>query len=178
MVDAIEWACVLCDCSIQNDWASGAMNLHQICIKLEYFSAETVWMTWKAAAISNWWLTVSSPQHTCSCIASGAEFFDLKHKITQVTQPHYSSDLVPCDFWLFSKLKSLLKGKRFQTVSVIQENMMGQLIAIGRTVWGPKVPCLKGTEASSSCTVLLVSSSINVCFLYCMFGYFLDRPRI
>ena len=53
-----------------------------------------------------------------------------KHQITQVTQPSYSPDLVPCDFWLFPKLKSPLKGKKFQTVDEIQENMMGQLIAI------------------------------------------------
>ena len=74
-----------------------------------------------------------------------------KHQITQVTQPHYSPDLVPFGFWLFPKLKSPLKGKRFQTISEIQENMMGQLMVIGRTVWGPKVPTLKGTEASLSC---------------------------
>ena len=30
VVDAIEWACVLCGCRIQNDWVSRAMNLHQI----------------------------------------------------------------------------------------------------------------------------------------------------
>ena len=34
----------------------------------------------------------------------------------------------------FTKLKSPLKGKRFQTVDEIQENTMGQLVAIGRTV--------------------------------------------
>ena len=37
--------------------------------------------------------------------------------------------------------------------------------AVGRTVWGPKVPALKGTEASLSyvqCFLYLVSSSINV----------------
>ena len=60
--------------------------------------------------------------------------FVVKHQITQVTQPRYSRDLVPCDFWLFSKLKSLLKGKRFKTVNEIQENTMGQLVVIGRTV--------------------------------------------
>ena len=38
--------------------------------------------------------------------------------------------LVPCDFWLFPKLKSPLKGKRFQTTSEIQKNTMGQLMAI------------------------------------------------
>ena len=43
----------------------------------------------------------------------------------QVTKPPYSPDLVPCDFWLFPKLKSPLKGKRFQTVDEIQENRIG-----------------------------------------------------
>ena len=60
--------------------------------------------------------------------------FLVKHQITQVTQPRYSPDLVPRDFWLFPKLKSPLKGKRFQTLSEIQGNMMGQLMVIGRTV--------------------------------------------
>ena len=74
--------------------------------------------------------------------------FFVKHQITQVTKPPYSPDLVPCDFWLFLKLKSPLKGKRFQIIDEIQRNTMGQLMAIGRTVWGPKVPTWKGTEAS------------------------------
>ena len=62
-----------------------------------------------------------------SCTMSGAEFL-AKHQITQVTQPPYSPDWVPCDFWLFPKLKSPLKGKRFQTIDEIQENTMGQLM--------------------------------------------------
>ena len=57
----------------------------------------------------------------------------LKYQITQVAQPRYSLDLVPGDFWLFPKLKSPLKGKRFQTTDEIQENMTGQLMVI-RTV--------------------------------------------
>ena len=43
-------------------------------------------------------------------------------------------DLVLCDFWLFPKLKSPLKGKRFQIVDEILENTTGQLMATGRTV--------------------------------------------
>ena len=42
---------------------------------------------------------------------------------------------------------------------------MRQLIAIGRTVWGPKVPTLKGTELSLpyvQCFLCLVPSSVNV----------------
>ena len=42
-----------------------------------------------------------------------AQNFLAKHQITQVTQLLYSPDLMPCDFWLFPKLKSSLKGKRF-----------------------------------------------------------------
>ena len=88
-----------------------------------------------------------------------------KHQITQVTQSPYSLDLASCDFWLFPKLKSPLKGKRFQIANEIQKNRMGQLMVIGRTVWGPKEPTLKRTEVSLSCVqcfLYLVSSSINV----------------
>ena len=33
------------------------------------------------------------------------------------TLPHppYSPDLAPCDFWLFSRIKDELRGKRFST---------------------------------------------------------------
>ena len=89
----------------------------------------------------------------------------VKHQITQVTQPPYNPDLVPWKCWLFPKLKSPLKGKKVQANDEIQENKTWQLIATGRTVWGPTVPALKGTEASVSyvqCFLYLVSSSINV----------------
>ena len=49
----------------------------------------------------------------------------------QVTQPPYNTDLLPCNIWLFLKLKSPLKGKRFQTINEIQENMGGQMMALG-----------------------------------------------
>ena len=83
----------------------------QFCVKLEHSSMETIRMIQKTKAMGNWWLAASS-QHACSGITSYAEF-SVKHQITQVTQPHRSPDLVPCDFWLFPKLKSTLKGKRF-----------------------------------------------------------------
>ena len=60
--------------------------------------------------------------------------FGEKHQITQVTQAPNSPDLVPRNFWVFQKLKSPLKGKRYQNIDEIQENMMGQLMAIGKTV--------------------------------------------
>ena len=65
----------------------------------------------------------------------------------------------------FPKLKSPLKGNRYQTINEIQDNLIRQLMVIGRTVWGLEVPTLKGTEASLSyvqCFLYLGSSSINV----------------
>ena len=42
----------------------------------------------------------------------------------------YTTNLAPCNFWLFPKLKSHLKEKRFQTIGEIQDNTMGQLMEI------------------------------------------------
>ena len=44
----------------------------------------------------------------------------VKNHITQVCQPPYSPDLAPCEFWLFPKLKSSLKGRRFVNGTVTQ----------------------------------------------------------
>ena len=127
-------------------------------VKLEYSSVETNWMIHKVTALGNWWLAASSQQHPSSCVASPlVQSILVKHQITQVTQPPDSPDLAPCNFWLVPKLKSPLKGKRFQTIDKNQENMMGQLMVTERTLWGPKVPTLKGTK---------VSLSYVHCFLY------------
>ena len=111
------------------------------------------------------WLLHHNNMATSSQLCSSMQSFFGKHQITQVTQPHYSPNLAPCDIWLFLKLKSHLKGKRFQTINEIQEYTTGQLIEVGGTVWGPKVPTLKGTEVSLSyvhCFLYPVFSSINV----------------
>jgi len=50
--------------------------------------------------------------------------------VTVVPQPPYSPDLAPADFFLFPKLKSSLKGRRFQTVEEIEENSIWDLCAI------------------------------------------------
>ena len=52
--------------------------------------------------------------------------FLAKHQITQVTQPPYSTELVPCDFWFFPKLKSPLKGKRFQPLRIFRKIWQGR----------------------------------------------------
>ena len=107
----------------------------------------------------NWQLHHDNvPTHT-NCLVQRGFLHNIK------PAPPYSPHLVLGNFWHFPKLKSALNGKRFQTTNEIQENMLGHLMAIGRTVWGPKVLTLKGTEASLSyvqCFLYLVSSSINV----------------
>jgi transposase len=47
-----------------------------------------------------------------------------------VPHPPYSPDLAPADFFLFPKLKTTLKGRRFQTSEEIQENALRELRAI------------------------------------------------
>ena len=134
----------------------------KFCVKLEHFSTETIQMIQKATAMGNWWLAAPSGQHTCSWSCLVQFFCDLI--ITQVTQAPYSPELAPCEFWHFLKLKSPLKGERFQAVHEIQENRTGQLMVIGRIVWGPRGLNLKGTEMSLSCVqcfLYLVSSSIH-----------------
>jgi len=53
-----------------------------------------------------------------------------KHQTSVVPHPAYSSDLAPTDFSQFPKLKTTLKGRRFQTIEEIQENAIRELRAI------------------------------------------------
>ena len=68
----------------------------------------------------------SAPGHASLLIRE----FLTKHQTTVVPQPPYSPDLAPAEFFLFPKLKSSLKGRRFQTVGEIEENSIRDLRAI------------------------------------------------
>jgi hypothetical protein len=50
--------------------------------------------------------------------------------MTVTPQPTYCPDLTPADFFLFSKLKSTLKGCCFDTFDEIQKNSTKALFAI------------------------------------------------
>jgi len=50
-----------------------------------------------------------------------------KHQTSIVPHPPYSPDLAPANFFLFTKLKTTLKGRRFQTMEEIQENVIREL---------------------------------------------------
>ena len=158
MVDVIEWACVLCGHRIQNERVEKWICI-KFCIKLQHFLHwncldDSEGCSYEQLVIGSFITTMHPCMHHVSCTLSHA-----KHQITQVTQPHYSPDLAPCDFWFFPKLKSPLKGKRFQTIHEIQENMTGQLMATGRTMWGPREPTWRGLR--HLCPVYSVS-----CILY------------
>jgi len=53
-----------------------------------------------------------------------------KRQTYVVPHPPYSPNLAPADFFLFPKLKSTLKGRRFQTIEEIQENAIRELCSI------------------------------------------------
>ena len=115
-------------------------------------------------SLDNWWLATTSLQCAHSCVMWGAEFL-VKHHITQVTQPPYNPDLVPHKFWLFPKLKSPLKGKRFS------DHQWGSGKYDGAAD-GDWEKCVRSRGAYFEgdwgvivlWTVFLVSSSINVSF--------------
>ena len=53
-----------------------------------------------------------------------------KGQASIVSHPTYFPDLAPADFFLFPKLKTTLKGRRFLTIDRIQENALRELRAI------------------------------------------------
>jgi len=68
----------------------------------------------------------NAPAHASLLIRS----YLAKHQTFVVPHPPHSPDLAPADFLLFPKLKTTLKGRRFQTVEDIQENVIRELRAI------------------------------------------------
>ena len=51
-----------------------------------------------------------------------------KHQTTVLPHPPYTPDLATADFFLFPKLKAILKGRRFQTINDVEENTKRQLL--------------------------------------------------
>ena len=56
--------------------------------------------------------------------------FVAKNNIAVLEQQPYSPDLAPCDFFLFPKLKEVIKGTRFQDSEAIKTAVMRELQAI------------------------------------------------
>jgi [histone H3]-lysine36 N-dimethyltransferase SETMAR len=65
----------------------------------------------------------NAPAHTSILIQ---EFLS-EEDIPIVPHPLYSPDLTPCDFFLFPRIKSKLKGKRFENIESIKRNVDREL---------------------------------------------------
>ena len=66
----------------------------------------------------SWQLTRSS-----STSISALNWTELKNKMAVIPHPPYSSDLAPCDFFLFPKMKLKLKGRWFDTIEEIKAEL-------------------------------------------------------
>ena len=74
----------------------------------------------------------NAPAHTALSIR---EFLAEKN-VTVMEQPPYSPDLAPCDFFLFPKLKRIIKGTRFPDVEAIKTDVTAELRVIpGDDFW-------------------------------------------
>ena len=70
----------------------------------------------------------NAPAHSAYVIHD----FLAKNSMSLVRQTLYSPHLAPCDFWLFPKLKTILKGRRFQSKEDIMKNRRRSLGAFRR----------------------------------------------
>jgi len=68
----------------------------------------------------------NAPAHASLLIRS----YLAKHKTSVVPHSPCSPELAPADFFLFPKLKTTLKRRRFQTIEEIQQNAITELRAI------------------------------------------------
>ncbi|KAJ4426640.1 hypothetical protein ANN_26438 [Periplaneta americana] len=106
---------------------------------------------------NNWHLHHdNAPAHSSQLIHT----FLAKHGITTVRQPPYSPDLAPCDFWLFPKLKTPLKGSRFESREEIMRNATTELNTIPKEdfqrcfrQWKDR-SCLKRLSSAKKCVSL------------------------
>ncbi|KAJ4435632.1 hypothetical protein ANN_18248, partial [Periplaneta americana] len=112
---------------------------------------------------NNWHLHHdNAPAHSSQLIHT----FLAKYGITTVRQTPYSPDLAPCDFWLFPKLKTPLKGSRFESREDIMRNAttelntipkedfqrMGRRISMMNDIWTKKRNTLLVKEVLSFCS--------------------------
>ena len=65
----------------------------------------------------------NAPVHNALSICE----FLAKNNIAVLEQPPYSPDLAPCDFFLFSKFKGVMKGTRFPEIQAIKRAVTKEL---------------------------------------------------
>ena len=148
VVDIFEWAHVLCGHRIQNDWASRAMNLCQIALSLNispwklfgWFRRPQLWAT------GDWQLHHNVPVHTSRLMQFFGETSNLPGNSVPL-QPRFGA------LWLLAFPKTKITFEREEISDCQWDSGKYGRAADGDwgTVGGPRVPTLKGTEASLSC---------------------------
>ena len=93
----------------------------------------------------------NAPAHSLFLVRN----FLVKNETTVVPQPPYYPDFAPVDFFLFPKLKSTLKGRRFDTTDEIQKKSTNELFAI------PKEAFQKAFQSWQKCWEQCVASEGN-----------------
>ena len=118
----------------------------KFCVKLKCSSMETIWMMPQLWATGDWQLHHDNASN--SCITSCAVFWWniksprwLSPTTAQVWHPVTSG---------FSQNKVTFEREEISDHRWDSGKYDGAADSIGRTVWGPKMPNLKGTEASLS----------------------------
>ena len=105
------------------DWVPESQTINQVYYK-EVLTNLCEWVRrrpgmWKKNG--SWVLHQdNAPAHNTLSVKT----FLMKHKITELEHPPYSPDLAPCDFFLFPKIKSALKGTRFESVDAVKAKAM------------------------------------------------------
>ena len=103
-------------------------------------------------ATGDWQLHYNNVSTHTSCLMQS---FLVKCQITQVTQFPYRPDLAPCNFWLFPKLKSPLKGRHFKPSVSFRKICWGSWWLLGEMC---EVPwCLLRRGLRHHCPVYSVS---------------------
>jgi hypothetical protein len=71
---------------------------------------------------------LDSPSRQSSSTPAGfRKGFLARYKMTTLEHPPYSNDLAAVDFYLFHRMKSTLKGRRFCDVTVVTKNATEEL---------------------------------------------------
>ena len=161
-VDTTEWACVLCGHFIQNAWASKVTNLHLILHQTWTFlhrnySGDSEGCSYGQLVIDSFFTTM------CQLM------YQVSYRVfwQNIKSPRWLSPTTAQIFgalWFLAFPKTKITFER-EEISHCQWDSRKYYRAIGRNVWGSKVPTLKGTAISLSfiqCFLYLASSSINV----------------
>ena len=171
-VNAIEWACVLCGCPIQNDWASRATNLHHILCQAWTFLHRN-YSDDSEGHSYNWWLAVhhdNASVHASRLMQSfwwnmkssrwlsplQPRFGALQLLAFPQTKVNCESKEISDHWWVLGKYDGAA------------DDHLGELCEVPR--------CLNWRGLRCHCFLNLVSSSINVSFI--AHGWMLSGPPI